>query len=140
MNHFIEFAKSDNINFREIDEAFLRRYMTFLKTKKKNSQRSIINALIVIRTIYNRAIKMNIIDSKHYPFGADKIRIKFPETEKIGLSVEEMQFLEKLEKLTPQEQHAKNVWLFSFFLVGMRIADVLQIRWSDIYDGRLHYQ
>ena len=37
VKHFIEFAGSNNINFREIDEAFLRRYMTFLKTKKKNS-------------------------------------------------------------------------------------------------------
>jgi len=140
VNHFIEFAKSDNINFREIDEAFLRKYMTFLKTKRKNSQRSIINALIVIRTIYNRAIKMGVIDRKHYPFGKDKIRIKFPETEKIGLSVEEMQVLESLKKLTPQEQHVRNIWLFSFFLAGMRVADVLQIRWSDIYDGRLHYR
>ena len=114
--------------------------MTFLNTKKNNSQRSIINALIVIRTIYNRAIKKGIIERKHYPFGADKIRIKFPETEKIGLSVKEMQALESLEDLTPQEQHARNVWLFSFFLAGMRVADVLQIRWSDIYDGRLHYR
>lgn len=140
VNHLIEFTKSDNINFREIDEAFLRRYMTFLKTKKKNGRRSIINALIVIRTIYNRAIKMGIIDRKHYPFGVDKIRIKFPETEKIGLSMEEMKTFELLENLSEQEQHARNVWLFSFFLAGMRIADVLLIRWSDIYDGRLHYR
>lgn len=140
VNHLIEFAKSDNINFREIDEAFLRRYMTFLKAKKKNGRRSIANALIVIRTIYNRAIKMGIIDRKHYPFGVDTIRIKFPETEKIGLSVEEMKTFELLENLSEQEQHARNVWLFSFFLAGMRIADVLLIRWSDIYDGRLHYR
>ena len=140
VNHFIEFSKSDGINFREIDEDFLRRYMTFLKTKKKNSQRSIINALIVIRTIYNRAIKMGVIDRKHYPFGADKIRIKFPETEKTGLSVEEMKTLESLEELTPQELHARNIWLFSFYLAGIRTADVLLIRWSDIYDGRLHYR
>lgn len=140
VKYLIEFAKSDNLNFREIDEPFLRKYMIFLKTKKNNSQRSIINALIVIRTIYNRAIKMGIIDRKHYPFGADKIRIKFPETEKIGLSIEEMQALETLEDLTPQEQHARNVWMFSFLLAGMRVADVLQIRWSDIYDGRLHYR
>lgn len=140
VKHFLEFAKSDNINFREIDEAFLRKYMTFLKTKKNNSQRSVINALIVIRTIYNRAIKMGVIERKYYPFGADKIRIKFPETEKIGLSVEEMQALESVGGLTPQEEHARNVWLFSFFLAGMRAADILQIRWSDIYDGRLHYR
>lgn len=140
VNHLIEFSKSDKLKFQEIDEAFLRKYMIFLKRKKKNSQRSVINALIVIRTIYNRAIKMGIIDRKFYPFGSDKIRIKFPETEKIGLSVEEMHVLESLENLTPQEEHARNVWLFSFFLAGMRIADVLQIRWSDIYDGRLHYR
>lgn len=140
VKHFIEFSGSDNINFREIDEAFLRRYMTFLKTKKKNGHRSIINALIVIRTIYNRAIKMGIIERKHYPFGADKIRIKFPETQKIGLSVEEMKALETVDNLTPQEEHARSVWLFSFLLAGMRVADVLLIRWSDIYDGRLHYQ
>lgn len=77
---------------------------------------------------------MGIVDRKHYPFGADKIRIKFPETEKIGLSVEEMQTLESLKDLTLQEEHARNVWLFSFFLAGMRVGDVLQIRWSDIYD------
>ncbi|SEB79695.1 Site-specific recombinase XerD [Maribacter dokdonensis] len=140
VNHFIEFAGSDNINFREIDEAYLRRYMTFLRTKKKNGTRSIINALIVIRTIYNRAIKLGIIERKHYPFGADKIRIKFPETEKIGLSVDEMKALESLGGLTPQEEHARHVWLFSFLLAGMRVADVLLIRWSDIYDGRLHYR
>ena len=51
-----------------------------------------------------------------------------------------MQALETLEDLTPQEQHARNVWMFSFLLAGMRVADVLQIRWSDIYDGRLHYR
>ncbi len=140
VNYLIEFANTDNLQFREIDETFLRRFMTFLKAKKVNSQRSVINTLVVIRTIYNRAIKMGIVDRKHYPFGADKIRIKYPESEKIGLSVEEMQIIESLDNLTPQEEHTRNVWLFSFFLAGMRVADCLQIRWSNIYDGRLHYR
>ena len=40
INSFIEFTQSDNIHFKEIDEAFLRKYMTFLKTKKatRNAQ------------------------------------------------------------------------------------------------------
>lgn len=114
--------------------------MTFLKTKKGNSQRSVVNALILVRTLYNRAIKMGVVDRKHYPFGAGKIRIKLPETEKIGLSLEQVQAIENLENLTPQEEHARNIWLFSFYLAGMRVADILHIRWSDIYDGRLHYR
>lgn len=140
VNHFLEFAKSDHINFRDIDEAYLRKYMTYLKIKRKNSQRSIINSLIVIRTIYNRGIREGIIDRKFYPFGADKIRIKFPETKKIGLSINEVKSIESLENLSEQQKHARNAWFFSFYLAGMRMADILKIRWSDIYDGRLHYQ
>ena len=140
INHFITFANSDNINFREIDEAFLRRFMTFLKIKKGNSQRSIINALVVIRTLYNKTIKMGIVEQRFYPFGKNKIQIKFPETEKAGLSVEEVIKIERLENLTEQEEHARNIWFFSFYLAGMRVGDVLKIKWSDIYDERLHYR
>lgn len=140
VKHFLEFTKSEYINFREIDEDLLRRYMTFLKIRKKNSQRSIMNSLVVIRTIYNRAINMGIVERKYYPFGAKKIRIKYPETEKIGLSADEMKEIEKLNDLSPQQEHARNAYMFSFFLAGMRCGDVLKIRWADIYDGRLNYR
>lgn len=140
IKHLIEFMNSDNINFREIDEECLRRFMTFLRVNKGNSQRSIINALIVIRTLFNRAIKIGIIEQRFYPFGKNKIQIKFPETQKVGLSVEEVRSMANLTNLTPQEEHARNVWFFSFYLAGMRVGDVLKIRWNDIYDGRLHYR
>ena len=75
-----------------------------------------------------------------YPFGKGKIRIKFPETEKVGLSSDEIKKIKSLSNLTEQEFHARSVWLFSFYLAGMRVADVLKIKWSDIYDDRLHYR
>jgi integrase/recombinase XerD len=140
VDHLIRFAKSNYLTFKEIDEAFLRRFMSYLKVGKQLSQRSIVNNLVVIRTLYNRAIKQGIVERKHYPFGADKIRIKFPETEKVGLTITEIQEIENLDNLSKQESHARNVWLFSFYLAGIRVGDVLQIRWSDIYDGRLHYR
>lgn len=82
---------------------------------------------MVIRTLYNRAIKLGLADAKLYPFGSRKIRIKFPETEKIGLTIPEIQKIEGLQNLSENEIHARNVWLFSFYLAGMRIADVLKI-------------
>lgn len=109
--------------------------------KNEKEELSTLNYQCACCYTYNiRAIKTRVIDRKYYPFGANKIRIKFPETEKIELSVEEMKAIELLEELKPQEQQARNVWLFSFYLAGMRVADVLLIRWSDIYDGRLHYR
>ena len=140
VGHFVRFVDNDDLSFREIDEALLRRFSLYLKTTRKVSQRSVINNLIVIRTLYNKAIRLGIIDRKLYPFGADKIRIKFPESEKVGLTIEEIQSIEALEDLTEQQSHARNVWLFSFYLAGMRVGDVLMIKWSDIYDGRLHYR
>ncbi|KKL57015.1 hypothetical protein LCGC14_2239640, partial [marine sediment metagenome] len=140
VNHVLNFTKSKQLTFQEIDENFLKRFKTYLRTKHNLSERSIVNNLIVIRTIYNRAIKLGIVDRKLYPFGSDKIRIKFPETEKIGLTKNEVIKLESVENLTDNETHARNVWLFSFYFAGIRIADVLKIRWADIYDERLHYR
>lgn len=140
VGHFVKFVDNNDLSFREIDEALLRRFSQYLKTARKISQRSVINNLIVIRTLYNQAIRLGIVDRKLYPFGADKIRIKFPETEKIGLTIEEIQAIEALDNLSTQQSHARNVWLFSFYLAGMRVGDVLMIKWSDIYDGRLHYR
>ena len=140
VGHFVKFVDNDDLSFQEIDESLLHRFSLYLKTTRKVSQRSVINNLIVIRTLYNQAIRLGIVDRKLYPFGADKIRIKFPETEKIGLTKEEIQTIEALEGLSEQQSHARNVWLFSFYLAGMRVGDVLKIKWSDVYDGRLHYR
>lgn len=140
INHVLSFSKSKHLTFQEIDEQFLRRFRIYLKSERNISERSIINNLVVIRTIYNRAIKLGIVDKKLYPFGSDKIRIKFPETEKIGLEKKEIVALETVDNLTQNEIHARNVWLFSFYFAGIRVADVLKIRWSDIFDDRLHYR
>ncbi len=140
VGHVIKFAKSNQLTFQEIDEPFLKRFKLYLRMKRLISERSIVNNLVVIRTIYNRAIKMGIVDQKLYPFGSDKIRIKFPETQKVGLTIEEIQTLESMKDLSEPEMHSRNAWLFSFYLAGIRVADVLKIRWSDIYDGRLHYR
>ena len=140
VNHIINFSDSDNLSFKEINEEFLKDFIIYLRVKRKNSPRTITNNLIVIRTLFNKAIRQGIVDSKLYPFGKGKIRIKFPETEKVGLSADEVKRIESLDNLTEQELHARNVWLFSFYLAGMRVADVLKIKWDDIYDNRLHYR
>ncbi len=140
INHVLNFYKSKQLMFQEINETFLRRFQFYLRNAKQLSERSIVNNLVVIRTIYNRAIKLGVIDQKNYPFGTDKIRIKFPETEKIGLTISEIQKIESLENLSQSQNHARNVWLFSFYLAGIRVGDVLKICWSDIYDNRIHYR
>jgi len=140
INHVRRFVQSKQLRFQEIDESFLKRYASHLRNKHNLSERSVINNLITIRTLFNKAISMGAVSPKLYPFGKGKIKIKFPETKKIGLTIKEIQRIENLIDLTDEEEHTRNVWLFSFNLAGIRAADVIKVKWSDIYDGRLHYR
>lgn len=36
--------------------------------------------------------------------------------------------------------HARNLWLLSFYFAGMRISDLLRLKWSDIKKERLNYK
>ena len=139
INHLKRYSKSKALIFQDIDEKFLKDYKTHLIINKSLSERTVVNHFVFIRLIFNRAIRNGIVDRKFYPFGIGKIIIKFPESRKIGLTIEEILAIENLDNLSPEEEHARNVWLFSFYLAGIRIGDLLKIRWSDIYDGRLHY-
>lgn len=139
IGHVGRFNKSKQLSFQDLNENYLNRYMTYLRNKSKISERTIANHLVLIRLLFNKAIRNGIVDKKFYPFGKDRITIKYTETGKVGLTSEEVKAIENLSGLSEEQNHARNVWLFSFYLAGIRIADVLKIRWSDIFDNRIHY-
>jgi integrase len=139
LKQFREFLGGNDITFQEIDVPLLKRFKAYLKGKRKVSERTIMNYLILIRTVFNQAIAANIVDQNHYPFGRGKITIKFPETLKIGLSPDEVKAIEVLDLDNPVLNHARNVWLFSFYFAGIRAGDVLSLKWSDFQDDRLYY-
>ena len=154
LKRFYEFTSNGKLTIPEITVDLLQRYLVFLKQAKKHrynndtpakplSERTITNHLIVIRTIYNRAIMAKIASKDDYPFGADgKIAIKFPKSSKMGLSEAEISKLEKLDLSNHSAIYndARNIWLTEFYFAGMRITDCLLLKWTDLQDGRLYYQ
>lgn len=140
LKHFKEFLKTEDITFQEITIPLLRRFSAYLKGIRGVSERTVVNHLILIRTIYNQVIKEHIIDQKHYPFGKDGIAIKFPQSLKIGLNPSEVKSIENLDLSSdPFQNHARNVWLLSYYFAGMRVSDVLRLKWTDFQNERLHY-
>ena len=139
VKHFKEFVRGD-ITFQEINHTLLSKFQAYLSATRKVSKRTVVNHLMPIRTIFNRAIRDGLVDRKFYPFGKGKIIIKFPESIKIGLSEEEVKAFEDIElKEESPQWHARNVWFFCFYLAGMRVSDALRINCSDVRDGRLFY-
>ncbi|QMW01684.1 site-specific integrase [Spirosoma foliorum] len=138
INRFKEFLGVADISFKEINPGLLKKFMAHLKSTRNITDRTIVNHLIVIRTIFNQGIAAGIVDHKYYPFGKGKIIIKFPDSLKIGLSAEEVKQLENAE-LSEGENHARNLFLISFYFAGMRVSDVLRLKWSDFQNDRLYY-
>jgi integrase/recombinase XerD len=138
IKHFRNYLKQD-IAFQDITPIMLERFKGYIITELKLSERSAVNHLVTIRSVFSHAIKDNVVDERHYPFGKRGVKIKFPDTTKVGLSIEEVKRLEEVELTEPKLHHARNLWLFSFYFAGMRVSDVFRIRWSDMQDNRLHY-
>jgi integrase len=139
INNLKRFTKDSDLYFQDINVPFIERFKVYLSSLGK-SPRTITNHLIFIRTLFNQAIKEGIVDHKYYPFGGDNIKIRIGSGHKIGLNREEIIKIETLE-LQPDSSiwHTRNVWLFAFYFAGVRISDVLKIKWSDLKDGRLNY-
>jgi len=140
INKFRTFLQGSDIAFQDINVPLLNRFSAYLQGKGL-SERTVMNHWLVIRTIYNMAIKEGVVTNVHYPFGKDNIKIKFPDSLKIGLNPEEVKTLE----LFPLERdtylhHVRNLWMFSFYFAGMRASDELRLRWSDFQNGRLFYK
>ncbi len=138
VNRFKEFLENGDITFSEITPGLLKKFKAHLKGTRNISERTIINHLVVIRSIFNQAVDAGLADKKHYPFGKGKVLIKFPDSQKIGLTAEEIKTIETVE-LAEGENHARNLWLISFYFAGMRVSDVLRLKWDDFHDGRLYY-
>ncbi|UZO81394.1 site-specific integrase [Aquimarina sp. ERC-38] len=141
INSIKDFRGGEHLNFQEIDETMLKKLAIYLKVKCEVSERSIMNVFVLIRLLFNRAIRRGIVEKKFYPFGTGKVKIRYPESEKIGLNKVEILAIETLElKEDTPIWHTKNLFLFSFYLAGIRISDALQMKWGDIIDNRLYYK
>jgi len=137
---FKEFLKDKDINFPDITVSLLENYRAWLEGKRQIKERSVINHLLLVRDVFSRAIKDNPKLDRHYPFGQGKISLKFPQSLKVGLTVEEVKRIEELDlALGSPIDHARNLWLISFYFAGVRVSDVLKLKWTDLHGDRLHY-
>jgi integrase len=135
---FREFLKGNDISFPEITVNLMNQFRAWLKSTRDISERTIINYLLLIRTIYNQAAHSGLTDKKNYPFGKGKVVIKFPDSKKVGLTEDEVRMIENLS-LEGYPKHARDLWLVSFYFAGMRLSDLMRMTWTDLKAGRIYY-
>ena len=133
-----DFVEKPELFFDEIDSDFLSRYQVYLKGKE-SKQTTIHGYVGRIRSLFNKAIQRGILEPGSTPF--INYKIKQGKVTKERLTVEE---IIKIEELKLEENsliwHVKNTFLFAFYNAGIRISDILLMKWENIQDGRLVYK
>jgi integrase/recombinase XerD len=138
VNQFMSIVNNDKLLFSEIDYALLDKFSNHL-VKKGLRINSISNYIRTIRAIYNKAIKMKLVDRTLYPFY--DFSIKTEKTAKRAISKDDIFKL----KHTSLEKHSTawrslNYFLLSFYLRGISFTDLAYLTTNNIIDGRIEYK
>lgn len=144
VNRFIAFCGKD-ISFVEINFTLLDQFKHHLLISglKLNS---ISNYFRSIRAIYNKAIKLKVIDRSYYPFY--DISIKGEKTIKRAILGDDIykleQILFKLETPPSESRTAilksLNYFLLSYYLIGISFTDLAYLKPENIVEGRIVYR
>jgi len=136
-NKLKEFTESTTLLFEEIDGSFLNRFQAQLRKEDKN-QTTIHGYLSKLRTIFNKAIEAGIIEPGASPFIKYKLRLGRPMKDR--LTTNEIKLIEELViQKNSLLNNVRDAFLFSFYNAGIRISDILLLKWENVVDGRLVY-
>ena len=147
---FLSSKGKKDLTFSELTPAFLSNFESYLhkelngknKQEEKRLHPNYIRTLLVkFRALVNRAIKEGLLPASKYPFTTYTIPKEIA-TGKEALEESEVAAILALEY--PEGcwlWHTKNAFLFSFYCAGIRVGDLLQLRWRNIKDegSRLEY-
>ena len=133
------FHKRPTLHMREINVTFLDKYEVFLRSRG-GSNGGISVRMRSLRTIFNLAIRRDLIKQNLYPFHKYKISRLKGKRIKHALNISEIEFFKNVNcEEDFQLINAKNYFLFSFYTRGMNFADMMRLKWSDVTKKRITY-
>lgn len=128
---FIQYKYNrDDLEFRELNFAFIRDYELYLKTVRNCSNNTALKYIANLKTIVLRAIAKDIIPRDPFKlFKSKKIKIK-----KKPLSTEELYRLENKVFASERLSLIRDVFVFQCY-TGLAYIDAYQLKPSDIKKG-----
>jgi site-specific recombinase XerD len=137
LNKLKKYLKNKDLSFDDLTVPFLKSYQAYLQGLG-NNQTTVYNSFKVIRAVYYHAIQDELVSQDKNPFF--RFRFSAGKANRTKLTQEEIGRIEalELERNTPI-WHARNYFLFSFYCAGMRVRDVLQLKWVNVRNGRIDY-
>lgn len=138
LNSYLKEKGKKDIEFSELTPSLITDFQTYLNTLHNARQperllhpNTIQEVLIIFRRLINKAIEKDQMEFNKNPFL--KIKPKGITTQKEKLTEAEIRLLEALSlEEGSLLWHTRNMFLFSFYCAGIRVGDLLQLRWKNI--------
>lgn len=119
--------------FDELTVTFLKNYETYMSNKLGNSINTVHTSMKIIRRIINEAIREDLFPPEKSPF--IKYKLKTEKVKKEFLTEDEIRRMEELQlDKNSMRNHHRNIYIFATYAGGLRISDIIQLKWSE-YDG-----
>ena len=128
------------ILFAEIDGMFISNYREHLQSLG-NNQTTVSLDLSYMRRVYNEAMKKGV----YMPVGMSPFwnmtlkNAKFTRTKLTTEQINEIQNLDLSERIEAFA-HSRNIFIFCYYLLGVRISSMVAMRWSSIEGNRCKYE
>ena len=135
IGHLISFSGKKEILFKDINLDYFNRFERWLlrKGKKINTVRIYLNNIkaVLYHARDNDITKMDLSFFR-------KFKIKKEKADYRNLTAEEIKKLRSLT-LSPARQRALDLWVLSFYLLGMNFKDMIYLTPAHIKKGRIEY-
>ncbi len=136
INKLKEFIKNDDILIEEFNYTIVKNYDLYLRNTYSNTNSTIHANMKYIKTIILSYIKEGYMSFDKNPF--INYKIKPDVSNRAYLTEEELLKLENLKLNKGSfKYHHKNMYIFSAYAGGLRVSDVLQLKWENYKDEKI---
>ena len=136
------FMNKQEIVFQEVNKPVLRRFEEDFIRRGFKGERTMRG----IKTLFSKAVEEEVIPMKMMPFKTayNPIGYKFSHLKKIRakqtnrikhLSDDQIEAIKNYQPPNESYQKAKDLWLFSYYTMGVNPKDIALLRKKDIRDG-----
>ena len=140
--------RMSDILFVDLTVPFLDKFEIFLQqlpnqrdkdSGKVLNRNTVLNNMKRFRTLTRKAVKLGYLSADKDPFL--NYEFHWLPTTKDKLESDE---IDRIIKLDLEEcsmlWHARNCFLISYYCAGIRVGDLIQLRWRNVEGGRVAYQ
>ena len=143
-NMLERYLGKDHIDINQIDYKFLLKFRDFIEQQTSKGSRAVSYYLSCLRHIHNLAREeyndddTGIVRIPRQPFHKGLIPPQ-PVTQHRTLSLEQMHAIMSYEPHTERGRLAKDVFLLSFYLIGINTADLYYLTPESLKNGIINY-